>query len=92
MANPTLAPLVDGETRTKRVGGALIRLQCVRPDAAYRLAVCYGSTGAEVNELSKSFHSETQARRAARMATTLLQAGFTIQQLVDAVTLFAPTI
>lgn len=88
MSHPTLTPLADGEIRTKRVGGALVSLQCVRPTAAYRLAICYGSTGREVDELSKSFPTETQARRAARMATTLLQAGWTIQQLVDAVTLF----
>lgn len=65
-------PMADGQQITHRVNGALIILQCVRPDMAYRVSVCYGSTGAEVAPLSKSYPSEAQARTAARSITHIL--------------------
>ncbi len=78
-------PLAEGQQITHRAGGALVTLQCIRPDSAYRVTVAHGSTGQPVSELSCSVTTEAAARDIARDASRWLHSGFTIQQLLDAV-------
>ena len=82
--------LIDGETLAVPAGAVTVAVQCVRLHESYRLSIRYGSTGAEVPELSKSYPSEMQARRAARMAVTLFRSGWSVQQMLDAIATFTP--
>jgi hypothetical protein len=88
----TKAPLADGQTVSAAAGPVVVSVQCIRPGFAYRLSVARtgfgGFANREVEELCRSYADEGQARRAARMATVLLRAGMTVQELVNAVALF----
>jgi hypothetical protein len=88
----TKAPLADGQTVSAAAGPVVVSVQCIRPGFAYRLSVTRpgfgGFANREVEELCRSYADEGQARRAARMATVLLRAGMTVQELVNAVALF----
>lgn len=78
-------PLVHaGDAISHRAGTALIVLTCVRPGYAYRVAVEYPSTGAEVAELSASYPDEGTARYVARDLSGAFRAGLTITQAVAA--------
>jgi hypothetical protein len=90
MAHITAQPLADGQTIAVEVGPVTVAVQCVRLGAAYRLSIRRGSTGAEVDELSRSVPTERHARSAARMAVTLFRAGLTVQQALDMLAVFAP--
>src|SRR2546430_1190123 len=79
MPHPTVTPLVDGQTLAVDAGPVTVAVQCIRLGQAYRLSIRYGSTGAEVDELSRSVPSERQARSAARMAGTLFRGGVTVR-------------
>lgn len=78
----TKAPMADGQVISYLAGRVLIRLQCVRSGQAYRAAACYGSTGAEVPELSRSFPTEAQGRAFARTLAEVFRAGRTIQSVI----------
>jgi hypothetical protein len=88
----TKTPLAEGATISAVAGPVVVSVQCIRPGFAYRLSVARAGFGGfanrEVDALCRSYADEGQARRAARMATVLLRAGMTVQELVDAVALF----
>lgn len=82
--------LAEGETLAASAGAAIVAVQCIRPGYAYRLSIRRASSGAEVEELSRSFPSEHVARRAASTATLLFRGGITVQQALDLLTVFQP--
>lgn len=75
---------VEGQTISFRAGGATIVLACVRLGFAYRVAVQYPSTGAEVSELSASYPDEPTARYVARDLSGAFLRGLTINAAVNA--------
>lgn len=75
---------LSGQSVSFRAGGVVIALSCVRLDQAYRVAVLYGSTGAEVPELSQSYPDEPTAREVARDLSRRFLGGLTIAQAVAA--------
>ena len=82
--------LPEGQTLAAEAGPVTVAVQCVRLDQAYRLSIRHASTGAEVDELSRSVPSERQARSVARMAVTLFRGGVTVRQALDMLACFAP--
>jgi hypothetical protein len=85
------APLTHGQAITVKVKEAdvFVRVQAIRVGAAYRASVLNGS-GFEIDKLTKSYPTETAARHHARMATTLLRAGWTVPELIALVAAFNP--
>jgi len=89
MPHPTVTPLADGQTLAAEAGPVTVAVQCVRLGHAYRLSIRHASTGAEVDELSRSYPAERTARHAARVATTLFRSGLSVLQVVEMTALFA---
>lgn len=75
---------IDGQSISFRAGGATIVLSCIRSGLAYRVAVTYPSTGAEVAELSASYPDEGTARYVARDLSGAFLRGLTINAAVNA--------
>lgn len=71
----------EGGTITAKAGPVLVVVQTIRPNASYRLRIL-NTDGFEVDELSQSFPFEGTARRAARTATVLFRAGFTVREVI----------
>lgn len=83
---PRPTPMVEGETRVRRGNDhVLVAVQCVRPDASYRVSVRHASTGAEVGPLSFSRPTQTQASADANFAVDLFRAGLTVAEALDAI-------
>jgi hypothetical protein len=78
----------EGTTVSARVGLVEIIVSPIRA-GIYRVAVCYGSTGAEVPELSASYPTEDQARSVARNAYRAFAGGQTVASVLAALG-FAP--
>ncbi len=90
MAHTTAQPLADGQTLAAEAGPVIVAVQCIRLGESYRLSIRRRSTGAEVDELSRSLPTECATRCSARMATVLFRSGWTVQQMLDALACFAP--
>lgn len=78
----TKSEMTDGQVIGFLAGRVMIRLQCVRPGQAYRVSACYGSTGAEVPELSRSFPTEVAGRAFARTLAEVFLAGRSIDSVI----------
>jgi len=90
MSHAISAPLsLDGQTVAVAAGPVVVAVQRINP-CAYRLAVRCGSAGGEVPALCRWFPSEGQARHAARVATALFRAGWTVERVLDLVAVFTP--
>lgn len=72
----------DGAMTAHRVGAVVVSVQRITP-VAYRTAVLYGATGAEVAELSRSFPTEELARAAARRWYRVFHGGVSVQRVLD---------
>ncbi len=84
MTAPTInRPYFAGEERVRHAGQVDVVMQCVRPDAAYRVSVRYHSTNAEVGDLSKSHLTEDAAREHANTARVLFLGGVTVTEALD---------
>lgn len=91
MTTTRAAPLTDGQTITALAGPVTITVQAVRVGHAYHCSIRYASTGFEIPELSRSYPTEVEARRSARVATTLFRSGWTVNDVLDLIATFAPT-
>jgi hypothetical protein len=78
-ANP--AGMVEGEQIAMTVGAVEVVLLCVRPNAAYRVRVLNG--GREVDELTRSYPTEVEARTVARSTVKLFNRGASVQLVLD---------
>jgi hypothetical protein len=79
----TAAPagMVEGESIPCTVGAVEVVLLCVRPNAAYRVRVLNG--GREVDELTRSYPTEVEARTVARSTVKLFNRGASVQLVLD---------
>lgn len=77
----TSTPLTDGQTLAIRAGSVIVAVQCIRPNAAYRLSI-RNTDGFEITELSRSFGGEDTARNVARVITVLLRGGYSVAELI----------
>jgi hypothetical protein len=73
----------DGDTVAHRVGQVVVVMTVIRPNASYRVAVQYGSTGVEVPELTVNYPTESAARRAARNACLTFASGQSVTAVLD---------
>lgn len=73
--------MAEGEQVVCRVGAVEVVLLCVRPHAAYRVRVLNG--GREVDELSRSYPTEAEAREVARSTVSLFNRGASVQMVLD---------
>lgn len=73
--------MAEGEHIVCRVGAVEVVLLCVRPNAAYRVRVLNG--GREVDELSRSYPTEAEARGVARSTVKLFNRGASVQLVLD---------
>lgn len=71
-----------GDQVSTHIGAVQIVLSCCRPGHAYRVSVRYGSTGAEIGELSASWAREDDARAAARSRYRVFAAGRTVDSVL----------
>ncbi len=91
MSHAINAPLsFDGQAIATPAGAAVVAVQRINA-AMFGLSVRDGATGAEVDDLSRSYPAERQARHAARVAVTLFRSGWTVEQVRDLVAVFAGT-
>ncbi len=85
-----LSPLaVDGQSITTQAGPVAVAVQRIHA-SAFRLSIRHGTTDSEVAQLSRVFPDQRSARHAFRVTVALFQSGWTVEQLVDLVAVFAP--
>jgi hypothetical protein len=80
-----IKPLINsGDSHPTQLEYVTVVVSCVRPGAAYRCSTQRRSTGAEIDELSRSYPTQAQAEAQHDRVCDLFATGRTVQQVLDA--------